>query len=472
MRLMDEIYKSLDVWGENPVFVERYRDESETIINAETFKNRIDKHILFFRNLGIIDNVLVPVFIDNCWDFPAIFLALLQTGAKPVLLKKAYRQLELEQIFNDAKPSVIICDDDFIQQLEFYKMEYLLILRENGELIARGEVKPRHESLPPGTVSINYTYRGYGYPLGAIAGEESLLNAAQRFQDYVCFAPGDRILALLPMSHIFTMISSIILPLLYQITTYILYSVHPKEILKTMKSCKINNLSTVPEILLLLAKLKNDNEKYPFLQTLISGGSYLSKDNHQYIAKRFKTEVLNGYGLTEIAPVTGNIRNQEKFGSIGKICKGLSCRISKSADSQNGEFLIKIDKSFLGYLNKPAETAEALVGGWFKTGDKARLEDGYVMFEGEMKQTRKVNGQMVDFKEVETALLRTNMVTKATVRGETNHISADVTLSENKAEDDREILRELRISLKDIIASYKIPRKINIMRGEKWQQES
>ena len=196
---------------------------------------------------------------------------------------------------------------------------------------------------------------------------------------------------------------------------------------------------------------------------LISGGSYLCRKDHEYIAQQFKVEVLNGYGLTECAPVTGNIRNQEKFGSIGKICNGLNCKISKSADSQSGEILIETGKSFLGYLNKPSETAEVMDGEWFKTGDRARLIEGYVMFEGEMKQTRKVNGQIVDLREVEIALRKTGMVSNATVRGSTNHIHADVELFNNSGMKEREILRKIRNALKGLIASYKIPRTMQIV---------
>ena len=457
--MIDEIYKALSLWGSNPVFVELDGNGSEIHINAEAFRRRIEQHVVFFNRLGIRDSVLVPIFIDNCWDYPAIFLALVQTAAIPVLLKKSYKQLELEAIFNDTSPSVIICDDDFIPYLDLLgKQEILLISRKDGELTVVKNGTPEPGDIATDTVSVNFTYRGFGYPLGAMISENGYLKAARRFQDYVRFTPGDRILALLPMNHIFTMISSVFLPLLNQITTYIPGSLNPKDILQTLKTHRINYLSAIPEILILLTKIMPKEEVFPSLQVLISGGSFLSRENHQNIAERFKVEVLNGYGLTEIAPLTGNIREQERFGTIGKICNDLSMIITESPDSQNGEILVEAEKTFLGYLGRPSETAAVMDGKWFKTGDTARMEDGYLIFTGELKPTRKVNGQIVDFREVEKALLKTGLVDYAKVNGETNHIVADVRFLSDYRLEEREQRRELRKALKGMIAEYKIPR--------------
>ncbi|MCK5248977.1 MAG: acyl--CoA ligase [Spirochaetaceae bacterium] len=463
MFLIDEIYNSLDTWGNNPVFVECNQDGSENLITVGTFRNRIEDLIHFFTDAGITERVLVPIFIDNCWEYPAIFLALVRIGAIPVLAKKAFRRIELEHIFSNANPSVIISDDDYLEQLNSLVKDCLTIVRKDGRLTLKGIGTPIQADTAPGTVSVNYTYRGYGYPLGAMIGESGYLDAARRFQHYVRFDPGDRVLALLPMNHIFTMISSVILPLLNRITIYIIKTLHPKDVLNLLRNGRINCLSTVPEILMLLAKLKNKDEELPNLKVLVCGGSFLSSENHRFISERFSVEILNGYGLTEIAPITANFRNQGKIGTLGEFCSGLTGKIEQSADIQNGEILVKSDKSFLGYLGEPEKTADVMKGEWFRTGDSGRIVDGHVVFSGEIKRTRKVNGQLVDLKEVETALKKTGMVRKSTVSGETNHIHADIELSAKAGSDEREIIRSIRIALGDFIAAYKVPRTFKIV---------
>ena len=56
---------------------------------------------------------------------------------------------------------------------------------------------------------------------------------------------------------------------------------------------------------------------------------------------------------------------------------------------------------FRGYYKNPKLTKEAFDGDWFRTGDIGRIEDGHLIFEKEKKKSRKVNGNMVDLKELE-----------------------------------------------------------------------
>ncbi len=463
MIILDKITESLENWGSQPVIVELNNDGSENRIDARQFLHRVDELRALFAEYGITEGVLVPLFIDNSWDYPAIFLALIRIGAVPVLAKSLYRRLELNEIFQNSNPSVVICSVDHLETITLWTQNILVLVYDKGKWSSQGKRKPRPGNVIPGTVSVNYTYRDYGYPLGAMVGESGYLDAVRRYQSYVRFSPGHSVLALLPMSHIFTLISAVFLPLLNGLTIYIINTLHPKTILETLKERKIEYLSTIPEILMLLAKLYPEDMKLPSLRALVSGGSYLSEENHRFISKCFQVEVLNGYGLTEVAPVTANIRNSWKFGTIGEFCKELSCRISDSTDSQKGEILVQVEDSFLGYLGRKEETSDVLKDGWFKTGDLGYEKDGMVYFSGELKRTRKVNGQLVDLKEVEIALIKTGMVNEAIVSGETNHIHAVVSLIE-PVESEKEALRSLRSVLSEIIASYKIPKTINIVR--------
>ena len=463
MILLERITESLEKWGSHPVMVELNADGTENQIDSDMFLARIEELSRLFLDSGISKGVLVPIFIDNSWDFPAIFLALLRIEAIPVLAKILYQQIEMDEIFKNSNPSVVICDTAYLSDIAPWTKNRLLLIYENGNWSKQGDKVPEQGDVIPGTVSVNYTYRGYGYPLGAMIGESGYLDAVHRYQSYVRFSPGRRVLALLPMNHIFTLISSVFLPLLNGLTMYILKSLNPKTILGTLKEYQIDYLSTIPEILLLLAKVFPEDMNLPSLRALVSGGSYLNKENHQFISKRFQVEVLNGYGLTEVAPVTANMRDSGKIGSIGEFCKGLTSRISKTADNQNGEIVVKVENSFLGYLGRPEETSDVMENGWFKTGDLAWEKDGMVYFAGETKQTRKVNGQIVDLKEVETALIKTSLVNKASVTGETNHIHANVSLKD-PIESDREASRTLRNALQGIIASYKIPKTFKIER--------
>ena len=94
-------------------------------------------------------------------------------------------------------------------------------------------------------------------------------------------------------------------------------------------------------------------------------------------------KILEGYGLTETtAPVTINVPQKFKIGSVGPVLPGISVRIAK-----DGEVLVKGVNVFAGYWNNKKATSESFVNGWYKTGDIGALDDdGYLWITGRIKE--------------------------------------------------------------------------------------
>jgi long-chain acyl-CoA synthetase len=110
------------------------------------------------------------------------------------------------------------------------------------------------------------------------------------------------------------------------------------------------------------------------LRYAICGGAPLSKELGEFF-EIAGIRILEGYGLTETcAPVTLNDPDHPRFGTVGKPLKDVSIKIA-----EDGEILIQSRKLFSGYSKDPEETARALHGGWFHTGDVGHLDrDGYL----------------------------------------------------------------------------------------------
>jgi long-chain acyl-CoA synthetase len=312
--------------------------------------------------------------------------------------------------------------------------------------------------VPDDVASINYTYRGHGYPLGAMVTHEQYLRGARVLQEGLQGRRGERMLVVLPMAHIFTLVGCVLVPLLYRMTSAPSPTMHPRRLFDLIGDLRIQHVTAVPEMLEMWNRVHDPAADLSSLQTFVSGGSVLTADSWADIRRRFSIDLLHGYGLTEITPVARNVRGRSRGGTVGPLCEGIQCRIHGAGADGVGEIQLVAASIGNTYYRRPAESAQANQDGWFRTGDLGRLDDGHLVFCRELKRTRKINGSIVDLAEVERAFRRDPDVADVEALWKDNALSARVALNpgvvhEAKAE-------SLRAFLRDLLAAHKIPRQI------------
>lgn len=166
-------------------------------------------------------------------------------------------------------------------------------------------------------------------------------------------------------------------------------------------------------------------KQFASIKLLVTGAEKLPRELAETFEGKFGKHVLQGYGLTETAPVVStNLPNPEasrpndsvqlsnRVGSVGKLLPGEAAQIRDPETNvllsphELGMLWLKGPNIFEGYLNEPARTAEVLQDGWFKTGDLGRLdEDGFLYIEGRVSRFSKIGGEMVPHETVETKII-------------------------------------------------------------------
>ena len=161
------------------------------------------------------------------------------------------------------------------------------------------------------------------------------------------------------------------------------------------------------------------------LRCCVSGGAPMPVAVMQQFQDTFGVRILEGYGLSETSPVAcfNQYQRPSKIGTVGLPISGCEVRVVDSDDrplpaGERGEVVIRGHNVMKGYFGRPAESAEALRGGWFHTGDIGVLdEDGYLSIVDRKKDLVIRGGLNVYPREVEEVLMMHPSVALAAVIG-------------------------------------------------------
>jgi long-chain acyl-CoA synthetase len=150
-------------------------------------------------------------------------------------------------------------------------------------------------------------------------------------------------------------------------------------------------------------------------EEFISGGAPLGRELAEWYAD-IGIPIHEGYGLTETSPVIAvNTPQSHKLGTVGKPVQNVEVRIA-----DDGEVLVRGPSVFKGYWNRPEETREAFIEGWFKTGDIGQVDDeGYLSITDRKKDLIKTSGgKFIAPQPIENSLKLNPLIGTAVVIGD------------------------------------------------------
>jgi long-chain acyl-CoA synthetase len=185
----------------------------------------------------------------------------------------------------------------------------------------------------------------------------------------------------------------------------------------------------VPTMLVALLEASGRAAALPALRDVVSGGASLPVAVLERFEQAFGTTVFEGYGLSETSP-TASV-NQPWFGTragtVGHPIWGVEVeiaaeqvedRIELLGPGELGEIVVRGHNVFAGYLDNPEATAEAIVDGWFRTGDLGTIDtEGFITIVDRLKDLIIRGGFNVYPREVEEVLNRHPGVAQVAVIG-------------------------------------------------------
>ena len=209
---------------------------------------------------------------------------------------------------------------------------------------------------------------------------------------------------------------------------------------------------------------------------LVSGSAALPAVEHERIERLTGQRIAERYGMTETLMNTGvRASGERRPGYVGPPLKDVEIRlvdddgnaIEVADDETIGEIHVRGPNLFLEYLNRPDATAEAMTGGWFRTGDLAtRAPDGYVRIVGRRATDLiKSGGFKIGAGEIEGALLEHPAVKEAAVTGEPDpdlgeRIVAWIVAREGEAPSEDELTGHVAA----LLTPHKRPRVVRFLR--------
>ncbi len=291
-----------------------------------------------------------------------------------------------------------------------------------GAPIAQVPVDPREQ-----VVVLPYSSGTTGFPKGVMLTHRNLVSNLVQVRDGLSITDGEVVLAVLPFFHIYGMQVLMNFFLSRGATIVTVPRFDLEQCLGIIQDRKITRLFAVPPIVLALAKHPLvDQFDLSSLKQVFSGAAPLGAELAGEAATRIDCEVVQGYGMTELSPVTHvTVMGAFKPGTCGVTVPNTECRIVDVEEGQDqevgavGELWVRGPQVMKGYLNNPEATALTIdADGWLHTGDVGFIDaDGHLTIVDRVKELIKYKGFQVAPAELEALLLTHPAIADAAVIG-------------------------------------------------------
>jgi len=404
--------------------------------------------VISYFGIALNGGIVVP--IDKELKAGEIKHILDDSSAKFIILSRDYLETLGEVI--DLLPSLerVILLDPILGERDVSQASVVYPLPDMGGVehiqidhLRHNETFTHHKVERDDVVAIIYTSGTTGRSKGVVLTNRNIVSNIQSFVEHAGIDEEIHTLSILPINHVYEATCGILAPIYMGGT--ISFCEGLKKVASNIQEVKPNFVLGVPALydkmynrikrridsnlfsrMLFRTKLLRGIVKRGIQRGLgrdirfISGGAALDPEIARGM-RELGIKIFQGYGITETSPVIsfeydGMIRE----GSVGKPIPGVKVRIHDPNEEGIGEIWVEGPHVMKEYLNNPEATEEAMVDGWYRTGDLGSIDDeGFLSVKGRVKNLIvTAKGKNVYPEEVEQQLLKSPYIEEVMVYGE------------------------------------------------------
>lgn len=387
------------------------------------------------RSQGFAEGSVLALISPNSPEFAIVFHAVAVCGGTVTTVNPTYGAEEIRRQLIDANASIAITIPAFVEVVQSAMTgtnvdELVTIGSSNGLRSIDDMMSDPVEQAPldvhKNVVVLPYSSGTTGLPKGVMLSHYNLVANLAQINAALDYEPGEVALAVLPFFHIYGMQVLMGSLLAEGVAVVTVPRFDMEQVLSLIQQYRITQFFAVPPIILGLAKHSLvDNYDLSSLRKIFSGAAPLGGALAEEAAARIDCAVVQGYGMTEMSPVSHITKGYEaKSGSCGVTVPNAVSRIVNEDGhdlgiDEVGELLVKGPMNMLGYLNNPEATTETLdQDGWLHTGDVARIDaDGHMYIVDRVKELIKYKGFQVAPAELEALIVTHPAVADVAVIG-------------------------------------------------------
>lgn len=415
--LFSAILSAAKRYGPNRIIVE------DTIIGSMTYKRLfIGARVLARRFFSVsTEGEAIGLLLPNSNGVVVAFLALQSSGRVAAMINYSAGPANVVSALRTAQVKTVISSRAFVEKAQIEdviaavekagaKIIWLEELRESVSSIEKLSAaifwrKPLTVREANSPAVILFTSGSEGTPKGVVLSHRNLISNAAQAEARIAISVEDKLFNVLPVFHSFGLTGGTILPILFGIRLFLYpsplhYKIIPQVAAKTQPTIMFGT-----DTFLAGYARTAKADSFSSLRFVVAGAEAVRAETRKTWKERFDTEILEGFGLTEAAPVVAvNSATHGRHSTVGRLLPGMKARLVPVEGIEDGGRLwVSGPNIMLGYMtsDRPGEF-QPVPDGWHDTGDIVSIDkEGFITIRGRAKRFAKIAGEMISLGAVE-----------------------------------------------------------------------